>query len=150
MPLKQVDISGKEVVYREATASGKIRLKPSTIELIKKGKLEKGDPVSIASAASVLAAKLTPNMVVLAHPLKIEKTEPKVEIGKDWVMVTVKVAAHDRTGVEMEALAAVAVALLNIWDVVKSHEKDSEGQYPTTLIESIRVTKKVKSATETS
>jgi len=87
-------------------------------------------------------------MVVLAHPLKIERTEPKIVVGKDWVDVTVTVDAHDKTGVEMEALTAVAVALLNIWDVVKSHEKDSEGQYPTTSIESIRVTKKVKSATE--
>jgi cyclic pyranopterin phosphate synthase len=148
VPLKQVDISGKKVVYREATATGRIRLKPSTIELIRKGKLEKGDPVAIASAASVLATKLTPNIVILAHPLKIERTEPRVEVGKDWVQVTVKVAAHDKTGVEMEALAAVSVALLNIWDVVKSHEKDSEGQYPTTAIESIRVTRKVKKSTE--
>lgn len=144
MPVRQVDISRKAVVYREATATGRIRLKRETIDLIKKGKLEKGDPISLAAAASVLATKHTPDMVVLAHPLRIEQTEPKIVIGKDWVDVTVKVAAHDKTGVEMEALAAVAVALLNIWDVVKSHEKDAKGQYPTTSIESIRVIKKVK------
>jgi cyclic pyranopterin phosphate synthase len=149
MPLRQVDISRKAVVYREATATGRIRLRKETIELIKKGRLEKGDPIALASAASVLATKQTPSIVVLAHPLKIEQTEPRIAIGKDWVDVTVKVAAHDKTGVEMEALTAVAVALLNIWDVVKSHEKDSAGQYPTTSIESIRVTKKVKKATET-
>jgi cyclic pyranopterin phosphate synthase len=144
MPLRQVDISKKEVVYREATAKGRIVLRKETIDLIRKGKLEKGDPVSLASAASVLAAKQTPSIVVLAHPLKIERTEPKITIGKNWVDVTVKVAAHDKTGVEMEALTAVAVALLNIWDVVKSYEKDSGGQYPTTAIQSIRVTRKVK------
>jgi len=148
MPLRQIDISKKEVVYREATATGRIRLKRETIGLIKKGALEKGDPIALAAASSVLATKQTPNMVVLAHPLKIERTEPKIVVGKDWVDVTVTVAAHDKTGVEMEALTAVAIALLNIWDVVKSHEKDTDGQYPTTSIESIRVTKKVKSATE--
>ncbi len=146
MPLKQVDISAKKVVYREATATGRIILKPSTIRLIRLGKLEKGDAVSLASAAAVLATKRTPDMVVLAHPLKIEKTEPKVVVGNRWVEVTVKVAAHDKTGVEMEALTAVAVALLNIWDVVKAYEKDAGGQYPTTVIESIKVTKKVKKA----
>jgi len=149
MPLKQVDISNKMVVYREATATGRIKLRPSTIRLIRQGKLEKGDPASLASAAAVLATKLTPTVVVLAHPLKIEKTEPKVVIGDRWVEVTVKVAANDKTGVEMEALTAVSVALLNIWDVVKAYEKDSAGQYPSTAIESIRVTKKVKQAPET-
>ncbi len=144
MSHRQVDISAKKVVYREATATGRIILKPSTIRAIREGKLEKGDPVSLASAASVLATKQTPSVVILAHPLKIEKTEPKVVVGDSWVDVTVKVATHDKTGVEMEALTAVAVALLNIWDVVKSSEKDAEGQYPTTAIESIRVTKKVK------
>lgn len=149
VPFNQVDISEKKVVYREATATGRINLKPSTIRLIRKGKLEKGDPVSLAAAASVLATKLTPSIIVLAHPLKIERTEPKILVGDSWVEVTVKVAAHDKTGVEMEALTAVSVALLNIWDVVKSHEKDPRGQYLTTTIESIRVTKKVKRATET-
>ncbi len=142
--MKQVDISGKQVVYREATATGRIRLKPSTVALIKKGKLEKGDPLALAATTAILAVKGTPGIVALAHPLKVEKTEPKVEVGEGWVQVTVTVAAHEKTGVEMEALTAVSVALLNIWDVVKAHEKDHEGQYPSTKIESIRVTSKVK------
>jgi len=148
MPLSQVDISGKKVVYREATATGRINLKPSTIKLIRKGELEKGDPISLAAASAVLATKLTPNVVVLAHPLRIEKTQPKIVVGDSWVEVSVRVAAHDKTGVEMEALTAVSIALLNIWDAVKSHEKDSHGQYPTTAISSIRVVKKVKRAIE--
>jgi len=134
----------KPVVYREATASGRVRLKPRTIALIKKGALEKGDPLALASTAAILAVKSTPSIVALAHPLKVERTEPVIRLGKDWVEVTVTVAAHEKTGVEMEALTAVSAALLNIWDVVKSHEKDSAGQYPTTRIESIRVTSKVK------
>ena len=144
MPLKQVDISTKEVIYREATATGRIILKQSTCGRIRRGSLEKGDPLSLASTTAILAVKSTPNMVALSHPLRVERTEPKVKLGDGWVEVTVTVAAHEKTGVEMEALAAVSVALLNIWDVVKSYEKDSKGQYPTTRIESIRVTNKVK------
>jgi cyclic pyranopterin phosphate synthase len=148
VPFRQVDISDKKVVYREATATGRINLKRSTLDLIRKGRLEKGDPLSLAAITAILAVKSTPAIVALAHPLRIERTEPKVELGKDWVEVTVTVTAHDKTGVEMEALTAVSVALLNIWDVVKAYEKDSKGQYPTTMIESIRVTRKVKSADE--
>ncbi len=144
MAFKQVDVSKKPVVFREATATGRIRLKPSTIALVRKGKLEKGDPVSLAATAAILAVKQTPTVVALSHPLKIESTLPKVELGKDWVQVTVTVSAHEKTGVEMEALTAVTVALLNFWDVVKAYEKDSEGQYPDTQIEFVRVTKKVK------
>jgi cyclic pyranopterin monophosphate synthase len=142
--LRQVDISAKKVVYREATATGRIRLKPSTVGLIRRRMLEKGDAVSLASTTAIQAVKMTPAIVALAHPLKIEMTRPKVVLGEDWVEVTVTTAAHDKTGVEMEALTAVSVALLNVWDVVKAYEKDSKGQYPTTKIESIKVTSKVK------
>jgi cyclic pyranopterin phosphate synthase len=147
MAFKQVDISKKPVVYREATATGRIRLKPSTIQLVRAGKTEKGDPVALAATAAILAVKQTPAVVALTHPLKIESTLPKLEVGKDWIQVTVTVTAHEKTGVEMEALTAVSVALLNIWDVVKAYEKDADGQYPHTEIKSIRVTKKVKRAT---
>lgn len=150
MPFRQVDVSEKPVVYREATAVGRIRLKKSTVQLIRKGKVEKGDPVSLAATTAIVAVKQTPAIVALSHPLKVEMTEPSVRLGDNWLEVKVRVAAHDRTGVEMEALTAVAVALLNVWDVVKAHEKDSEGQYPDTLIDSIRVTQKVKRSTEAS
>ena len=144
MAFKQVDISKKPVIYREATATGRIRLKPSTVELVKRGKVEKGDPVALAATAAIVAVKQTPSVVALSHPLRIESTLPKVELGKDWAQVTVTVSAHDKTGVEMEALTAVSVALLNFWDVVKAYEKDSRGQYPSTRIEFIKVTRKVK------
>ena len=147
MAFKQVDVSNKPVVYREATATGRIRLKSSTIDLVRRGKTEKGDSLALAATAAILAVKQTPTVVALTHPLKIESTLPKLEIGKDWIRVTVTVSAHEKTGVEMEALTAVSVALLNIWDVVKAYEKDPDGQYPHTEIESIRVTKKVKRAT---
>ena len=144
MPPTQVDVSRKPVIYREATATGRIRLRKETVRRIRKGSLEKGDPLQLASTMAIVAAKQTPALVALCHQLKIEKVEPKVKVGDDWVEVTVKVSAHEKTGVEMEALTAVSVALLNIWDVVKPYEKDSKGQYPSTSIESIRVTKKVK------
>ncbi len=144
MPFKQVDVSKKPVVYREATATGRIHLKKATIELIRKNELEKGDPISLAATTAIIAAKLTPTLVALCHPLRIEKTEPRVKLGEDWVEVSVTVAAHEKTGVEMEALTAVSVALLNVWDVVKAHEKDSKGQYPSTAIGPIRVERKVK------
>ncbi len=144
MAFKQIDISEKPPVYREATATGRIRLKESTIARIKRGKLEKGDAVSLATMTAIAASKQTSAMVPLCHPLRIEKTEPKVRLGDGWAEVTVTVAATEKTGVEMEALTAVSVALLNIWDIVKAYEKDSKGQYPETQIESIRVTRKVK------
>ena len=78
------------------------------------------------------------------HPLRIEQTQVTTRIRKESVEVTVTVSAHEKTGVEMEALTAVTVALLNIWDVVKPYEKDENGQYPSTRIENVRVVKKVK------
>ncbi len=123
MPFKQVDISRKPVVYREATAAGRIRLKPSTIDLIRRGRLEKGDPLALASTAAILAVKSTPGIVALAHPLRVEKTEPAVKVGPDWVEVKVTVAAHEKTGVEMEALTAVSVAALTIYDMVKAVDR---------------------------
>lgn len=144
MPFRQVDISKKPAVFREATAVGRIKLKKSTLKLVREGRLEKGDAVSLASVTSILAAKQTPSIVALAHPIRTEKIEPSVKLGESWVEVRVKVGAYEKTGVEMEALAAVSVALLNIWDVVKAYEKDAGGQYPDTSIEYIRVLKKVK------
>jgi len=144
MPFKQVDISAKPRVFREATATGRIKLKKKTIELARKGGLEKGDALSIASLMAVLGVKKTPEIVALAHQLQVEKTVPVVKLLDSSIEVTVTVSAHEGTGVEMEALTAVSVALLNVWDVVKQYEKDSSGQYPTTVIESIRVVKKLK------
>jgi cyclic pyranopterin monophosphate synthase len=142
--LKQIDISDKPSVYREATATGRIRLRKGTIKRVREGRLEKGDAVALAGTTAILAAKQTPSIVALCHPLKIEKTEPRIRLGSAWVEVTVSVAAHEKTGVEMEALTAVSVALLNVWDLVKQYEKDKDGQYPDTAIEHVRVVNKKK------
>jgi len=144
MSVRQADIADKPVVYRKATATGRIVLDRKTLRLIRRGKLEKGDPVAISKTMAILAVKKTPEMLALCHPLRIEHVEVVETLREDSIEATVTVSAHEKTGVEMEALTAVSVALLNIWDVVKAYEKDEGGQYPSTRIEGIRVVEKVK------
>lgn len=144
MQLEQADISPKPIAFREATARGSIRLKPATVKRLRENRLEKGDALGVAKTMAVLAVKKTPEMVALCHPLRVERTVVETKVTKGGVQVTVTVSAHEKTGVEMEALTAVGAALLNIWDMTKAYEKDSDGQYPGTRIEEIRVVKKVK------
>ena len=140
-----VDISDKPEVTREATAQGCIKLKTETLHLIKEGKIAKGDPLYTAKIAGIMVAKRTSTLIPLCHPLLLTKVEVKTEIlGDSKVQVTATVKTKAQTGVEMEALTATAVSLLTVWDMVKQYEKDAEGQYPSTAIESIRVTKKLK------
>jgi cyclic pyranopterin phosphate synthase len=144
MSVRQADISKKPVVFRQATATGRILLKPKTLNLIKQGKLSKGDPLAISKTMAILAVKKTPEFLALCHALRIEHVEVIETVNADSIDATVTVSAHEKTGVEMEALTAVGVALLNIWDVAKAYEKDEDGQYPSTRIEGIRVVEKVK------
>lgn len=140
-----VDITGKPKVYREATATGRIRLKPETIKLIKNGKIEKGDPIYTAKIAGTLAAKETSILIPFCHPLPLTNVKVDIKILNDsTVKVSSTVKTEAQTGVEMEALVATAISLLTIWDMVKQYEKDAEGQYPFTTIEEIHVVKKVK------
>jgi len=143
--MAMVDISDKPEVLREATVTGTIKLKPETILLIKEGKIAKGDPLYTAKIAGILAAKNTSNLIPLCHPLPLTRVDVEIEVlGKSAVQVTSTIKTKAQTGVEMEALVAAAVSLLTIWDMVKQYEKDAEGQYPFTLIENIRVVKKIK------
>jgi cyclic pyranopterin phosphate synthase len=139
-----IDISSKAIIQREAIATGKIRLKSETINLIKQAKTEKGDPINTAKIAGILAAKNTSNIIPLCHPLPITKIEIILEILDNEVVVKAEVKAMAKTGVEMEALTAVTASLLTVWDMVKQYEKDQNGQYPTTVIDDIHVIKKVK------
>ena len=145
--MTMVDVSGKPEVFREATASGKILLKPETVNLIREEKIAKGNPLSTAKIAGILAAKKTSELIPLCHPLPLTsvKVEAKI-VEKTVVAVTATVKTKAQTGVEMEALAATSAALLTIWDMVKQYEKDSVGQYPNTAIENIHVVKKMKKA----
>lgn len=144
MIFKQADIAKKPITFRTATASGRIKLKPSTVSRIRKGLTEKGDPMAIAEIAGMMAAKKTPELLPLCHPLKLENTTIETSVLPSGVEVIVTVSANEKTGVEMEALTATTVALLNVWDVVKAYEKDGRGQYPTTQIEAVRVVTKAK------
>ena len=143
--MAMVDISDKPKVFREATATGTIKLKPETIRLINKGKIAKGDPLYTAKIAGIFAAKKTSTLIPLCHPLPLTNVEVEIKVlDKSTVQVTSTVKTKAQTGVEMEALVATAVSLLTIWDMVKQYEKDAEGQYPSTVIENIRVVKKIK------
>jgi cyclic pyranopterin phosphate synthase len=139
-----VDINKKDIQFREAIATGEIRLRTDTVKRIKDERVKKGNPIQIAIIAGIQGAKLTPMIIPLCHPIPIENTEIKFEILDYGLRATAKVSSTSKTGVEMEALAAVSTALLNIWDVVKMYEKDKDGQYPETSIDNIVVIKKVK------
>ncbi len=142
-----IDVSGKPEVFREATAMGTIKLKPETIKLISDGKIAKGDPLYTAKIAGILAAKKTSNLIPLCHPLPLTSVEVDAKVSGDaTVEVTAVVKTTAQTGVEMEALTAVSVALLTVWDMTKQYEKNSAGQYPSTAIENIHVVKKLKRA----
>jgi cyclic pyranopterin phosphate synthase len=143
--MAMVDISDKPEVFREATATGTIKLKPETIRLIGKGEIAKGNPLFAAKIAGILAAKKTSTLIPLCHPLPLTNVEIKMTVlDKSTVQVTSTVKTKAPTGVEMESLVATAVSLLTIWDMVKQYEKNAEGQYPSTAIENIRVVKKIK------
>jgi len=143
--MSMVDITAKPEVHREATAKGRMKLKPETIRRIKQGKIEKGDPFTIAKIAGILAAKNTSSLIPLCHPLPLTNVEINIKILKgSAVEATAVVKTRAQTGVEMEALAAVTVALLTVWDMTKQYEKDAEGQYPDTAIEDIHVMQKIK------
>lgn len=147
--MSMVDVSEKPEVFREATATGIIRLREETLRLIKEGKIAKGDPFCTAKIAGILAAKKTSTLIPLCHPLPLTNVEIEVKaLDKSRVQVTSTVKTKAQTGVEMEALVAAATSLLTIWDMVKQYEKDASGQYPTTVIEDIRVVKKVKEDAE--
>jgi len=140
-----VDVSGKAKILREATASGIINLKPETVKYVKEGKTVKGDPLYTAKIAAILAVKKTSELIPLCHPLPLTNVNVSSKILDDTtieVSVTVKTCAQ--TGVEMEALSAVSMALLTIWDMTKQYEKDADGQYPSTVIQNIHVVRKYK------
>jgi cyclic pyranopterin phosphate synthase len=145
--MAMVDVSGKAEIFREATATGTIKLKTQTIDLILTGKIAKGDPLYTAKIAGVMAAKRTSGLIPLCHPLPLTNVEVDVKVSdKGTVSASATVKTKAQTGVEMEALTAVSMALLTVWDMTKQYEKDAAGQYPSTAITDIHVVKKFKQA----
>lgn len=118
-----VDVSLKNMQDRIARASGKIFLQTETISLIKDNQIKKGDVLTIAEIAGIQAAKQTSTLIPLCHPLQLTKVEVKTEINDDGVTVRSMARCTGQTGVEMEALTAVSVALLTIYDMCKAVDK---------------------------
>jgi len=141
---KMVDISAKKNVKRRAVASGKIYLKPSTVKAIREGKVEKGNVLAVARVAAVMAVKRTSEVIPMCHPLHITSVDVDFELSNRSIEARVEVKSVGKTGVEMEALTGASIALLAIWDMAKSAEKDETGNYPITRISEIRVIEKVK------
>ena len=143
-PIKMIDISEKDTVARRAVAAGVIKLKASTVDAIRKGEIKKGDPLTVGEIAAIQAVKKTPDLIPLCHNIPIGKAHVEYTLGETTIEARCTVTTYARTGVEMEALAGVSIALLNIWDMTKYLEKDEDGQYPDTVITDIRVIEKVK------
>ena len=120
-----VDVSEKQVTERVAIAKGTVRMKSSTLELIEKGEAAKGDVLAVAQTAGIMAAKKTPELIPLCHPLHIANVsmEFKLDKEKSAVEITATVKAVEKTGVEMEALTATVVSALTIYDMCKAVDR---------------------------
>src|ERR1044072_4153491 len=120
---RMVDVSGKPVTDRAATASGRVLVSPRVVELLRGAGLPKGDALATARIAGIMAAKRTPDLVPLCHPLDISGVTVDLAVADDSVRITATVRTTGRTGVEMEALTAVSVAALTVIDMVKAVDK---------------------------
>ncbi|WP_340536928.1 cyclic pyranopterin monophosphate synthase MoaC [Nocardioides sp. GXZ039] len=120
---RMVDVSGKDVTARTATASGRVLVSPAVIELLAGEGVPKGDALAVARLAGIMGAKQTSTLIPLCHPLALSSVSVDLVVAADAVEVTAAVRTTDRTGVEMEALTAVAVAALTVVDMVKAVDK---------------------------
>jgi cyclic pyranopterin phosphate synthase len=121
--MKMIDVGAKPKTERVAVASGFITMSAATVQRIRAGEVEKGDVLAAARLAGVMAAKKTPDLVPLCHPIALSGVDVTVEPGPRGVAVSATVRTVDRTGVEMEALTAVSAACLTIYDMLKRYEK---------------------------
>ncbi len=119
-----VDVSGKETTARRAVASAKVLLNQATIKILLEGENPKGNPLEIARIAGIMAAKQTSNLIPLCHQLNLSKADVQIEITDDGVYLEAEAKTDSTTGVEMEALTAVSVAALTIYDMCKAVQKD--------------------------
>lgn len=120
---RMVDVSGKDVTLRTATAAGRVTMRPETAEAIRSGGVPKGDVLSVAQVAGIMAAKRTAEIVPMCHPLPLTGVDVRFTVGDDAVDVEATVTCRGETGVEMEALHAVTAAALTVYDMCKALEK---------------------------
>ncbi|WP_406030269.1 cyclic pyranopterin monophosphate synthase MoaC [Nocardioides sp. NBC_00163] len=132
---RMVDVSEKAVTTRTATASGRVLVVPEVVELLRGEGVPKGDALAVARIAGIMGAKKTPDLIPLCHPLAVSGVKVELSVADDAVEITATVKTTDRTGVEMEALTAVAVAGLTVVDMIKAVDKGA-------VITDIRVEKK--------
>jgi cyclic pyranopterin monophosphate synthase len=123
---RMVDITSKDKTDRAATASGLVRMSPETRALLREGQLPKGDALETARIAGIMGAKRTADLIPLCHPIAIGAVDVSFEDSPDGIAVLATVKTTDRTGVEMEALTAVSVACLTIYDMIKGVERGAE------------------------
>ena len=122
---RMVDVSAKPATDRRATARGKLLLSRETLDLIREGRTPKGDVLGAARIAGIMAAKRTPDLIPLAHPLPLSHASVDLEFEEDGIAIEATVGTTAATGVEMEALTAVAVAGLTLYDMLKAIERDA-------------------------
>jgi cyclic pyranopterin phosphate synthase len=120
---RMVDVSDKTRVRRTARAAGKIWLAPETVELVRKNGLTKGDVLAVARIAGVMAAKRTSELIPLCHNIEIEHVELSLELRDDGIEIESRSVCTDKTGIEMEALTAVSVAALTVYDMCKAVDR---------------------------
>jgi cyclic pyranopterin monophosphate synthase len=120
---RMVDVSGKDVTVREATAAGRFVTTPEVIALLRGDQLPKGDALAVARIAGIAAAKRTPDLVPLCHPVALHAVSVELEVADDHIDITATTRTADRTGVEMEALTSVVAAGLNLYDMVKAIDR---------------------------
>jgi cyclic pyranopterin monophosphate synthase len=120
---RMVDVSGKDVTARTATASGRVLVSPAVVALRRGEGVPKGDALGVARVAGIMGAKQTPSLIPLCHPLSVSGVTVDLTVGDESVDIVATVRTTDRTGVEMEALTAVSVAALTVVDMVKAVDK---------------------------
>jgi cyclic pyranopterin phosphate synthase len=130
-----VDVSAKAVTARVASAAGRVLLSPAAVAALRGGTVPKGDALAVARIAGIQAAKRTPELIPLAHPIGVHGVEVDLQVADDGVDITATVRTADRTGIEMEALTSVSVAALALIDMVKAVDKHAR-------ITDVRVTAK--------
>jgi len=133
--VRMIDVGGKPDSERESVARGRMKMKAATLELLRKGKLPKGDALGAAQVAGIMAAKKTPELIPLCHPLLINEVRVDYAFDEEGLEITASVRTVGKTGVEMEALTAVAVSALTIYDMCK-------GIDPAVQIQDIRLARK--------
>jgi cyclic pyranopterin monophosphate synthase len=130
-----VDVSGKDVTARQASAAGRVLLSAAAVAALREGNVPKGDALAVARIAGIQAVKRTPDLIPLAHPIAVHGVELDLAVADDGVDISATVRTADRTGIEMEALTAVSIAALALIDMVKAVDKHAR-------ITDVRVTAK--------